>query len=164
MFLSARTALASARSQAAAAAAAAAARHHPLHQLLARALPRPGQRAMGHGSHTSDNNPEVLAKEKQRNLEGRCPEVVPGTPGWNPALASESEAVVKAERAPSMDMEQLQQHSIEALGALESTHPDAAGTPRAHEGPVPGAHDPSGSQAIKDNLRYDKTQPGRQPE
>lgn len=26
--------------------------------------------AMGHGSHSSDNNPHVLEKEKQRNLTG----------------------------------------------------------------------------------------------
>jgi hypothetical protein len=25
---------------------------------------------MGHGSHSSDNNPEILEKEKQRNLTG----------------------------------------------------------------------------------------------
>lgn len=28
--------------------------------------------AMGHGSHSSDNNPEVLEREKQRSLTGEC--------------------------------------------------------------------------------------------
>jgi hypothetical protein len=27
---------------------------------------------MGHGSHVSDNNPDVLEREKQRNLQGEC--------------------------------------------------------------------------------------------
>lgn len=71
---------------------------------------------------------------------------------------------LKQPRAPSMNMEEFQQHTIEALGALESTHPDAAGTPGAHEGPVPGAHDPSGAPAIRENLEYDKAQPGRHPQ
>jgi hypothetical protein len=80
---------------------------------------RGGVVAMGHGSHTSDNNPDTLLHEKTRNLEGGCPadsmcrtvhkpltathawaaagktpEVVPGAPGWNPQLASDSEAAV----------------------------------------------------------------------
>lgn len=100
---------------------------------------------MGHGSHSSDNDPHVLEKEKQRNLTGVCgleirwwrsgarcvsarccgaackgpaellnsfpfvllcragqtPEIVPGEPGWNPALASDSEAAVSVGPAAS---------------------------------------------------------------
>ncbi|KAI8470385.1 MAG: hypothetical protein J3K34DRAFT_420743 [Monoraphidium minutum] len=119
----------------------------------AAALARRLVRAMGHGSHTSDNDPAVLAKEKQRNLKGKTPEVVPGAPGWNQGLASESEAVVKAERAPEMPMEDMQRHTIEALGALDATQHDAEG------GPAPGAHDPSGAPSIRENLEYDKTHP-----
>ena len=32
-------------------------------------------------------------------MEGHTPTVMPGAPGWNEKLASDSEAVVKAERA-----------------------------------------------------------------
>jgi hypothetical protein len=58
-------------------------------------------------------------------------------------------------RAPSMEMEDLQQHTIDTLKALDATHPDtaAAGAPHAHQGPVAGAHDPSGAAAIQDNLK-----------
>lgn len=33
---------------------------------------------MGHGSHASDNNPDVLEREKQRNLQGGQPLHAPG--------------------------------------------------------------------------------------
>eukprot|EP00775_Hariotina_reticulata_P002588 gene2588-2890_t len=49
---------------------------------------------MGHGAHASDNNPDILDKEKHRSLTGQTPEIVPGEPGWNPALASDAEAAV----------------------------------------------------------------------
>lgn len=50
-----------------------------------------------------------------------------------------------------MPVEELQQHSIEVLGKLEATHPDAAerGHPEPRDGPVEGAFDPSGAPAIK---------------
>eukprot|EP00882_Tetradesmus_deserticola_P000405 GHRQ01000446.1.p1 GENE.GHRQ01000446.1~~GHRQ01000446.1.p1 ORF type:complete len:154 (+),score=45.62 GHRQ01000446.1:207-668(+) len=102
---------------------------------------------MGHGSHTSDNNPDVLEREKQRNLQGKTPEIIPGEPGFNPALASDSEAAVRAERAPSLDIDELQQHSVKILQHL---HGDA-------EHPAPGeVHDPSSSPAIQENMQYSK--------
>ena len=57
-------------------------------------------------------------------------------------------------------------HQIESLSALEATHPDAAaaGHPAPATGPVPGSHDPSGAPSIRENLAYDKTRTGGQPE
>jgi hypothetical protein len=53
-----------------------------------------------------------------------------------------------------MDMGALQAHTIEAIRAMDATHPDAAaeGAPHVHVGPVEGAHDPSGASAIRENL------------
>ena len=50
------------------------------------------------GSHVSDNDPAVIHAEKQRSLEGHIPSRVPTAPHWSERLASDSEAVVKAER------------------------------------------------------------------
>lgn len=53
---------------------------------------------LGIGSHMSDNDPVVLEKEKQRNLAKEHLPGGGGTPdaeGWNEALASDSEAVVR---------------------------------------------------------------------
>ncbi|KAF8062002.1 hypothetical protein HT031_004262 [Scenedesmus sp. PABB004] len=96
------------------------------------------------GSNVSDNDPGVLEAEKQRNLEGRAAEVIPGAPGHNPALASESEAVVAAERAPSLSMEELQEHSVKVIQHLHHGAP-----PPTDEA---AAHDPSGAPAIQENM------------
>ncbi|CAL5219449.1 g1284 [Coccomyxa viridis] len=54
---------------------------------------------MGFGSHGSDNDPDVLDKEKEKNLSGKTKHIHPGLEeGWNEKLASDSEAAVKAER------------------------------------------------------------------
>jgi hypothetical protein len=102
---------------------------------------------MGHGSHSSDNDPHILEQEKQRNLQGKTPEIIPGNAGFNPALASDSEAAIRAERAPSMPMEELQQHSVNIIQHL---HHDAD-----HPNPD-DVHDPSHSPAIKDNMEKSK--------
>lgn len=49
------------------------------------------------GSHVSNNDPAVIEKELRRSLEGHVPARVPTAPQWSEVLASESEAVVKAE-------------------------------------------------------------------
>ena len=55
---------------------------------------------LGFCSEMSDNDPLVLEREKLRNLE--APDTIPGrggvpdVPGWNEALASDSEAVARA--------------------------------------------------------------------
>ena len=38
-----------------------------------------------------------MAREKTKAMEGHMPTVMPGVPGWSEKLASDSEAVVKAE-------------------------------------------------------------------
>ncbi|KAK9815259.1 hypothetical protein WJX72_000798 [[Myrmecia] bisecta] len=70
---------------------------------------------MGVGSHASDNDPEVLEREKQKNLEGET-ESHPRVPqGWNERLASDSEAAVVADHCVPEAIEEMQKHSIEHL-------------------------------------------------
>jgi hypothetical protein len=57
---------------------------------------------LGLGSHMSDDDPAVLELEKRRNLsKGALPGGggMPDVEGWNEALASDSEAVVRPPRA-----------------------------------------------------------------
>eukprot|EP00879_Flechtneria_rotunda_P007295 GHRR01007653.1.p2 GENE.GHRR01007653.1~~GHRR01007653.1.p2 ORF type:complete len:151 (-),score=32.37 GHRR01007653.1:2873-3325(-) len=115
--------------------------------VAARRISTRGVVAMGHGSHHSDNNPEILEQEKQRNLTGQTPEIVPGQPGWNPALASDSEAAVRAEHSPSLPFEELQAHTIKVVQHLHRD--DKSDMPIPDE-----VHDPSQAPAIRDNLQY----------
>jgi hypothetical protein len=94
----------------------------PAPLLLRAARPLCGDvRRYGVGSHVSDNDPEVLEAEKRRNLsqqhEGSPlpPGAVPNAPGWNPKLASDSEAVVKAERAGEMGIEEMVDETVREL-------------------------------------------------
>ena len=51
------------------------------------------------GSHVSDNDPAIVQAELRRSLEGQhVPSRIPSAPHWSERLASDSEAVVKAER------------------------------------------------------------------
>ncbi|CAL8467572.1 g7110 [Coccomyxa elongata] len=74
------------------------------------------QLQMGFGSHCSDNDPDVLHKEKERNLRAGKPRsaVKDLEEGWNEKLASDSEAAVKAERHHNDDesIEELQKKSV----------------------------------------------------
>ncbi|KAF5342408.1 hypothetical protein D9611_001808 [Ephemerocybe angulata] len=68
-----------------------------------------------HSSSTMhDNDPEILEREKQRNLSGQQFEVCtePIAPGWNEALASASEAFVKADRDNLTNTEELAKETI----------------------------------------------------
>lgn len=112
---------------------------------LARRFLHPSTVTMGHGSHSSDNKPDIIEQEKQRNLTGQTPEIVPGQPGWNPNLASDSEAAIRAEKAPSMPLEELQAQSINVIQHL---HHDAD-----HPGVPDEVVNPSEAPAIRDNLR-----------
>ena len=49
---------------------------------------------MGAGSHQSDDDPRVIEREKQKTLAHKNPVVIKTAPGWNPLLASDSEADV----------------------------------------------------------------------
>jgi hypothetical protein len=89
-------------------------------------------RAFGLGSHTSDDDPAVLEREKRRNLsgetakEGECavPGAVPGVPGWNPRLASDSEAAVRADHAETVSVEEMVELSVRQVTRVttEETH------------------------------------------
>ncbi|ORY00197.1 hypothetical protein K493DRAFT_348020 [Basidiobolus meristosporus CBS 931.73] len=62
----------------------------------------------------SDDDPEILEREKQKNLRGETKNNK-HHPGWNEKLASHSEASVKADRTPEIPPEQLQKESVEHI-------------------------------------------------
>jgi len=53
------------------------------------------------------------------NLEGKTVSSIPDAPLWNQELASDSEAIVKAERAPPEPMEQLQKETVDIIEEQE---------------------------------------------
>jgi len=67
----------------------------------------------------SDNDPEVLEREKQRNLHEKHDDSAhphkKHAPGWNEPLASHSEANIKADQAPVSSPEELQKQSTEYI-------------------------------------------------
>jgi len=65
----------------------------------------------GFGSHVSDNDPDILDKAK---LEGKG-RGLKNVPEWNEELASDSEAIVKADQEPEESTSDLQQETIEYL-------------------------------------------------
>ncbi|KAI8637229.1 hypothetical protein BD408DRAFT_61834 [Parasitella parasitica] len=69
-------------------------------------------RAMSAFSHMSDNDPEVLEKEKQKELKKRDKE-------WNEKLASHSEAAVKADKEHDKPFQHLQNETIDYLDKKE---------------------------------------------
>jgi len=58
---------------------------------------------------------DTVQREKEKALRGQCETAVPGHEGWHEAIASASEAIVKAERAPDLDMTQMQAKSVEFI-------------------------------------------------
>jgi hypothetical protein len=48
-------------------------------------------------------------------LVGKSQSPVKSAPGWNEKLASDSEAIVKAEREPDVSTEQMQQQTVQYL-------------------------------------------------
>ncbi|KAK9764438.1 hypothetical protein K7432_008042 [Basidiobolus ranarum] len=66
-------------------------------------------------SNMSDNDPDVLEKEKQKNLRGETKGTIKNHPGWNEKLASHSEASVKADRTPEVPAEQMQKETVEHI-------------------------------------------------
>lgn len=64
-----------------------------------------------------DNDPEVLEREKQRNLSGamgKTAEMFDFAPGWNETLASASEAHIKADKSSGNPID-LQRRTVEFL-------------------------------------------------
>lgn len=86
-------------------------------ELLLRAGPALSRQArcFGFGAHVSDNDPEVLEKEKQRHLKGKTISHIKQVPGWSEKLASDAEAVVKAEHCTDCSVEEMQQQTIQTL-------------------------------------------------
>ena len=52
-------------------------------------------------------------------------------PGWEEALASDSEAVVKAERAPPKDFKAMQEQTVHCLEEAKETPEEGCGTSEA---------------------------------
>ncbi|KAG0743533.1 hypothetical protein G6F57_006249 [Rhizopus arrhizus] len=65
------------------------------------------QRFMSAYSHMSDNDPEVLEKEKKRHLSAKEKKE------WNEKLASTSEANVKADKEADIPIKDLQNKTAE---------------------------------------------------
>ncbi|KAJ7578139.1 hypothetical protein C8J56DRAFT_356869 [Mycena floridula] len=64
------------------------------------------------------NDPEVLQREKERNLSSKSQNKTSPhehAPGWNEHLASDSEASVKADRSTHASGEQLQNDTVNHL-------------------------------------------------
>ncbi|TPX46536.1 hypothetical protein SeMB42_g03660 [Synchytrium endobioticum] len=78
-------------------------------------------------SHECDNDPGLLEREKRRTLKGDVKTVINNAPGWNEALASESEANVKADRSSCESPEALQKETVRSHFTSETS---AANTQR----------------------------------
>lgn len=64
----------------------------------------------------SDNDPEILEKEKQKHLKGKTVSHIKEVPGWNEKLASDAEAVVKAEKeCADCPIDEMQRQTVETL-------------------------------------------------
>ncbi|CAG8435162.1 981_t:CDS:2 [Scutellospora calospora] len=74
------------------------------------------------GSNVSDNDPLVIEREKKRLLGGKVKGPMKHAPGWNERLASDSEAMVKAEREP--DHQSIAELQQETLSHLLNLHGD----------------------------------------
>ncbi|CAE6537119.1 unnamed protein product [Rhizoctonia solani] len=66
------------------------------------------------------NDPEVLEREKQKNLRGEQNSTHTHAPGWNELLASDSEAHIKADKANS-NPEEMAKATLEYV---KKQHPD----------------------------------------
>lgn len=85
-----------------------------------------------YSSTIHDNNPEVLEREKRRNLTGTqhaTSSPFEDAPGWNEYLASASEANIKADRS-NLRPEELQAKTVSQIRARHHTEdrPEATGT------------------------------------
>ncbi|KAL9714028.1 hypothetical protein Ac2012v2_002335 [Leucoagaricus gongylophorus] len=106
-----------------------------------------------------DNDPEVLEREKHRNLtQSQHKTSTPhkkDAPGWNEYLASASEANVKADKLTTGSPEELQS---ETISYLKARHVDLEGTENTtayytHDtvtGPLSGAKAKEESQIPED--------------
>ncbi|RGB38895.1 hypothetical protein C1646_691242 [Rhizophagus diaphanus] len=73
------------------------------------------------GGHVADDDPFVVAREKERLLKGKVKHFLKSAPGWSELLASDSEAVIKAEREPDpLSIKDLQNESIKTLSMSDN--------------------------------------------
>ncbi|CAG8613413.1 11298_t:CDS:2 [Ambispora gerdemannii] len=63
------------------------------------------------GNHVSANDPKILVQE--REILTKIKSRIKSAPGWNEFLASDSEAIVKAEREDHSSIEELQRQTVE---------------------------------------------------
>lgn len=77
-------------------------------------------RNYGVGSHMSDDNPGVIEKEAWKNLHGKTRSWIKEARGWNERLASDSEAVVMAERYAPASMEEMQKDTFYVISEEDS--------------------------------------------
>lgn len=98
-----------------------------------RSLQAMSGKVFGFGSHNSDNDPQKLEAEKQKNLQGDPAKGkeqenhhMPGAKGWNEDLASDSEAAVKAEKHAPDTVEEMQNLSVKHLHGAVDEEPSTA--------------------------------------
>ncbi|WVO21901.1 uncharacterized protein IAS62_003221 [Cryptococcus decagattii] len=100
----------------------------------------PAVRIMSRGAASKhDNDPNVLAREKARNLSGTQDTSAPHkeyAPGWNEHLATDAEANVKADQAtpdgpPGKDLQS------KTIGHVERHHDTSDETEHHHPRPGP---------------------------
>ena len=98
-----------------------------------RSLQAMSGKVFGFGSHDSDNDPEKLEAEKRKNLKGDAAKGtdqenhhLPGSKGWNPKLASDSEASVKADKHAPDTIEEMQKLSVKHLHGEVDEEPSTA--------------------------------------
>ncbi|KAJ1916013.1 hypothetical protein IWQ60_008250 [Tieghemiomyces parasiticus] len=68
-------------------------------------------------SEMSDNDPSRIEKAKEELLTGHTDSSIPNAPGWNETLASESEAIIKADTLvkDGESISKLQKETIEHI-------------------------------------------------
>jgi len=102
--------------------------------------------AARYSSTVSDNDPLVLEREKQRNLQNiqHKTSTPHEPPGWNELLATTSEAALKADKS-DFPFEELQRRAIEDTMARHS--PDDRVEPREAVYPYDSVQGPLGGAA-----------------
>ncbi|PSR71377.1 hypothetical protein PHLCEN_2v12753 [Hermanssonia centrifuga] len=115
--------------------------------------------ARGYSSSGHDNDPEVLEREKDRNMKNvqhKTSTPIRNAPGWNQYLASASEAAVKADRS-DLPPHELADETVKYVKARhheqESPMPKPEDVPGSKEG-LTGEERPDAYEASyeKDDL------------
>ncbi|KXS09310.1 hypothetical protein M427DRAFT_75655 [Gonapodya prolifera JEL478] len=83
------------------------------------------------GSHMSDNDPNVLEKAQKLRTLGKAKGPIKHVEEWSEKLASDSEAVVKAEREADTPLHILQEGTIEHVHS-QQWHEESPPAPIPH--------------------------------